>query len=60
MASVKATLTVALRADHVLVAELVDPALWQRVMAALKVGDATPQTIEIPAPLIAAAARKAV
>ena len=60
MASVKATLTVALRADHVVVAELVDPALWQRVLSALKVGDATPQTIEIPAPILAAAGRKAV
>ena len=58
MASVKATLTVALRADHVVVAELVDPVLWQRVMAAIKVGDAAPPALDLPAPLLAAAGRK--
>jgi hypothetical protein len=37
MASIKATLTVALKANDVVVAELEDPALWQRVLAAINV-----------------------
>lgn len=43
MATVKAKLTVALKANDVVVAELEDPGLWQRLMAAVKVGDSTPQ-----------------
>jgi len=41
MASVKATLTVCLKANDVVVAELEDPALWQRVLAAINLGDST-------------------
>ena len=58
MASVKATLTVALRADHVVVAELEDAALWQRVLAAMKLGDSPAQKLENSAPVLAAAGRR--
>jgi hypothetical protein len=44
MASVKATLTVCLKANDVVVAELEDPGLWQRVLAAINLGD--PQYLE--------------
>ncbi|HKO11827.1 MAG TPA: hypothetical protein VJV22_07660 [Acidobacteriaceae bacterium] len=48
MASIKATLTVALKANDVVVAELEDPALWQRVLAAINVGDPAAHKPEPP------------
>lgn len=54
MASVKARLTVALRANHVVVAELDDPSLWQRVLAALNLGDPAPQKLEPSGPVVMA------
>lgn len=39
----KAKLTVALKANDVVVAELEDPGLWQRVLAAINVGEAGSQ-----------------
>ena len=48
MASVKATLTVCLKANDVVVAELEDPGLWQRVLAAINMGD--PESLESPKP----------
>ena len=39
----KAKLIVALKANDVVVAELEDPGLWQRVLAAIHVGEAASQ-----------------
>jgi len=39
MASVKASLIITLKANDVVVAELEDAALWQRILAAINVGD---------------------
>lgn len=46
MTSVKATLTVSLKANDVVVAELEDPALWQRVLAAINLQDSGTQVFE--------------
>lgn len=48
MASLKARLTVALRANDVVVAELEDPQLWQRVLASINVGDSAFPRLELP------------
>lgn len=50
MASLKAKLTVALRANDVVVAELDDPNLWQRVLASINVGDSAFPRLELPSP----------
>lgn len=39
MASVKASLIITLKANDVVVAELEDAALWQRILAAINMGD---------------------
>jgi len=58
MAWLKATLTIALKANHVVVAELEDPVLWQRILAAIKLGDTASQKPETSNPAVAAAGRK--
>lgn len=46
MASVKASLIITLKANDVVVAELEDPALWQRILAAINMGDAGTLALE--------------
>ncbi|HLJ77824.1 MAG TPA: hypothetical protein VKT75_10455 [Acidobacteriaceae bacterium] len=58
MASIKATLTVALKANHVVVAELEDANLWQRLLTGARFGDATHLKRENPTPAAAAAGPK--
>ncbi|HEV2278394.1 MAG TPA: hypothetical protein VGS02_09475 [Acidobacteriaceae bacterium] len=46
MASVKASLIITLKANDVVVAELEDAALWQRILAAINMGDSGALALE--------------
>lgn len=50
MASVKASLIITLKANDVVVAELEDAALWQRILAAINMGDAGALSLDPPRP----------
>lgn len=50
MASVKASLIITLKANDVVVAELEDAALWQRILAAINMGDSGAIALEVTKP----------